>query len=135
MELERHMLIVDDEENVLFVLEEALSALDEGCTIALARDGQEALSQFVQHPPDLVITDIRLPKMDGVALTRAIREKTTAMPIIWITAYGGPEIWKKAAELQVYRCIDKPVEIAAIRQVSRQALGLLDKGGEPASSS
>ena len=123
VESKKHVLIVDDEEYVLFVLREALAALGGQLEIALAGDGCAALRKMAEHPPDLVITDILLPGLDGVALTRALRTgQAKDTPVIWITAHGSDELREQAAALGVYRCLDKPVEIAAIRQAAVEAL-------------
>ncbi len=119
----KHVLIVDDEEFVLYVLREALAALGGRLEIALAADGREALRQIAEHPPDLLITDILLPGLDGVALTRALRAGPAKdTPVIWVTAHGSDWLREQAAALGVYRCLDKPVEIAAIRQAALEAL-------------
>jgi DNA-binding NtrC family response regulator len=116
------ILIVDDEEGVLFVLEQALAALCSAGQVVSASNGYDALRKIDARPWDLLITDIRLPGVDGIALTRALRARCAHTPVIWITAFHSDEILLEAARLGVFRCLSKPVEIGDIRQVSLQAL-------------
>ena len=67
------ILIVDDEKQITRVLRTSLQS--HGYEVVVAEDGLEALRLFEQNPPDLVVTDLYMPNMDGVELTRAIRER------------------------------------------------------------
>ena len=60
--------------------------------------------------------------MDGVELTKAVRTLSPSTVVIWITAYGSQETNAEARRLGVYRCLDKPLEVAEIRRVAREAL-------------
>jgi two-component system KDP operon response regulator KdpE len=73
------ILVVDDERQITRVLRSSLES--HGYSVAIAQDGAEALRSFEQHPPDLIITDLSMPNMDGVELTRAVRQ-TSQTPII-----------------------------------------------------
>lgn len=122
MRLRKHILIVDDDERVLFVLRQALMKLSDGYEIATAHDGHQALEQIREKPCDLLITDLRMPHVGGVELTEAIRGLNSDAVVIWITAYGSHEVREQAAQLSVYECLEKPLKIAEIRRVVRQAL-------------
>jgi len=80
------VLIVDDEEDILKSLEKRL--LTAGCDVIKARDGMEGLHLAFTEKPDLVITDVTMPKMDGFELTRRLRAslETAVIPIIMLTA-------------------------------------------------
>ena len=73
------ILIVDDEPQITRVLRTSLQS--NGHEVAVAHDGVEALEMFVKAQPDLVITDLAMPRMDGIELTREIRERSE-VPII-----------------------------------------------------
>jgi two-component system cell cycle response regulator len=77
-----NVLIADDQEDKRIMLSKALEL--EGCNIILARDGREALEIVEAEQPDLVITDVRMPRMDGFELARAIRSnpRTRFVPVI-----------------------------------------------------
>jgi DNA-binding NtrC family response regulator len=116
------ILIVDDEERVLFVLSRALTALDDGCLILTVRSGQQALEAMEHAPVDLVITDLIMPDLDGVHLTQEMRSLAPETPVIWITACGCRSFEADAERLGVYSCVEKPLEIHQIRTLVREAL-------------
>lgn len=124
MSVLKRILLVDDEESVLFVLYNGLLRLDEGYEVEIdkAHDGREALDKVKERPFDLIITDLRLPGMDGVELTEAVRELDSDIVVIWITAYDCHKARRDAERLEVYRCLDKPLEIDEIREIVREGL-------------
>jgi len=122
----RRILIVDDEELVLFVWRNALQKLTNRYHLETARNGDEALHRIEQAPFDLVITDLRMPGLGGQALTRSIRNLQPELLVIWITAYRSVEIDAEAKELKVICCLDKPLTVAQIRQIVPQVLEVVD---------
>jgi len=116
------VLIVDDDECVLFVLRQALARSVAGREIVAASSGHEALAQINRLELDLLITDIRLPGPSGIELTEALRREHQDTPVIWITAYGGTEADLQSHRLGVYRYLHKPLEIDLIRAAVRDAL-------------
>ena len=79
------ILIVDDDKNICELLR--LYMEKDGYTVALAYDGEEALSRFASEGPDLIILDVMMPKLDGWQVCREIRKKSE-VPIIMLTAKG-----------------------------------------------
>jgi rubredoxin/CheY-like chemotaxis protein len=124
----KRILVVDDEERVLFVLHSALQKLSDAYEIVTARNGHEALDKFKETPFDLIITDLRMPGINGVELTETIKALNASTIVIWITAYGCHTVHDEAARLAVYGCLDKPLEIADIRQSVQKALESADPG-------
>jgi len=122
----RRILVVDDNERVLFVLRHTLMGLDNRCEIVTARNGREALDEARATSFDLVITDLRMPGMDGVELTERIRALNSDTVVIWITAYGCHKVEAEAARLSVYECLEKPLKVIEIRQIAQEALGSTD---------
>jgi two-component system response regulator YesN len=118
----RRILVVDDEDHVLFVLSSALKKLGSDVEIVTARNGTEALKQARQLPFDLLITDLRMPVMNGVQLTEAIRGLSPETAVIWMTAYGSCMIQADAERLGVRHCLDKPVTVGQIRELAGQVL-------------
>jgi DNA-binding NarL/FixJ family response regulator len=84
--LSKHLLIVDDEPNLLRAVAACLRG--EGYEVDTARSGEEALVQIAQRLPDLIVSDIRMPRMDGYALARQLRNnpRTHLIPIVFLTA-------------------------------------------------
>jgi DNA-binding response OmpR family regulator len=79
------ILCVDDNHSLLQLYRDELS--DEGYEVILARNGKEALAKFSKEKPDMVITDIRMPIMDGIETLNAILGKNREVPVIINTAY------------------------------------------------
>lgn len=118
--VQEQVLIVDDDRQVLFVLSEAL--IRRGYQVTTARSGEEALEEVGQNSFDLVITDLKMDGMSGLELTQNLRQRDHHAPVIWITAFGCNEKREDIAQLGVYRCLDKPLEIGVIRSTVREAL-------------
>ena len=118
----KRILIADDDQRVLLILQATLERMDNGYQIATAHDGRHALAQIRDGAFDLLITDIRMPGLDGIELTEAIRTFDMEIAIIWITAYGCTGLHAERERLGIYRCLDKPLRIGQIRQAAREAL-------------
>lgn len=116
MDERQHILVVDDDERVLFVLNRALRALKNGYRVETARSGEEALEKAKARPYDILITDIVMSGMDGVELTEAIRDLRPDTVVIWITAHGRHRLQPNGKRLHVHQCLEKPIKIAEIRQ-------------------
>lgn len=81
----KKILVVDDEKQIRTIVKDRLEK--EGYEVILAADGEEALSLFQAHDPDLIILDLMLPKFDGYAVCERIRQRST-VPIIILSAKG-----------------------------------------------
>ena len=84
--LSKRLLIVDDDPNLLRAVAACLR--DEGYEVDTAHSGDEALIHVAHHLPDLIVSDIRMPRMDGYALARQLRSnpRTDLIPLIFLTA-------------------------------------------------
>ncbi|NUB19400.1 response regulator [Azospirillum formosense] len=80
-----HILVAEDEALAAMALEDFLSR--KGYRVTLAQDGQEGLERYSADPADLVITDLRMPRMDGRALIRELRIKAAGLPILVMTGF------------------------------------------------
>jgi DNA-binding response OmpR family regulator len=80
------ILVVDDHPAFAAVLAAFLA--DEGYRVRTAHDGEEALNEITRTPPDLVVTDVQMPGLDGIRLTQALRARGVLMPIILLSAEG-----------------------------------------------
>ena len=82
----KQLLVVDDDPSLLLAVSETLRA--EGYEVVTARRGAEAMVRVAESLPDLIISDIRMPGMDGYALARNLRSapRTRLVPIVFLTA-------------------------------------------------
>lgn len=116
------ILIAEDNENSRILLESALSM--NGYTVQSAENGKAALNMALTDPPDLIISDILMPEMDGYTLCRKIKSDPDLcrIPVIFYTAtYTEPADEKLAMDLGAVKFIVKPLEIdlllAEIREI------------------
>jgi adenylate cyclase len=118
------ILIVDDEPGTLQLLRLVLQA--DGHTIFQARDGDEAITEFVRIRPDLVLLDILLPKVDGMDVLRAIREQDAVAGVIVITALSSEQLAVQAMVAGADDYLNKPVALKTLRLHIRQVLGRVE---------
>lgn len=78
-------LLVNDDENGLFLLERAVAREFPNCSIQKARGATEALAQLERAPVDAIVTDNRMPAMDGIQMVRVIRTRDAQTPILMLT--------------------------------------------------
>lgn len=123
----RRILIVDDEEYVVLTLQEGLKKLP-NCEVVVATSGKQALGLFEQQPFDLLITDYKMPGMDGMMLAARVRQLYPRTAIIVITAYPGETLCEQARRVSVQRILDKPVGLVELRSVALEALDGLENG-------
>ena len=117
----QRILIVDDEEFVAFTLQEGLEKLP-NCEVVVAMTGQEALELFEQQPFDLLITDYKMPDMNGVTLAQRIRNLYPRTGIIMITAYSHDLIHEPSAASSIQHFLNKPIRLSEIRSVALETL-------------
>jgi two-component system response regulator YesN len=118
----RSILIVDNEENQRFIVEQALRALACDWLIVTAASAQEALETLARSTPDLIITDYHMPTMNGLELITQVRNRKLGSRIILITAYSSPELHAAAQRLNDDHYLTKPVTITNLRRLAALAL-------------
>ncbi len=114
------ILVVDDEEGARELFQTILSG--EGYEVTLANDGDVALSLFKGALYDLVITDIKMPVMDGLQLLQEIRKAGSKTDVIMVTAYGEVETYLKAMSLGAAEYINKPIRIKELKRIVHKVL-------------
>ena len=118
------ILVSDDELSMRQFLEILLKK--EGHRVVCTGDGQEAWARFQAEPFDLVISDIKMPKMDGLELLRKIKEQRPASAVIMVTAYASPEDAIAAMKAGAYDYLTKPFKLEEIKSVIHNALELTE---------
>jgi two-component system response regulator AtoC len=127
------ILVVDDEEGVRTFVAEALER--DGHDVTQASDGAEALRLARAEPFDVVITDLRMPRMDGMALVRTLRTEQPDVELIVLTAFGDVATAVEAMKLGVFDYLQKPLSgPAAVRALVAGALGRRVELAVPAAS-
>ncbi len=118
-----NVLIADDEPMTRSLLRRVL-ARDCGCTVMEATDGLEALSIAGSTPPDLIITDLRMPVMDGIELIVALRQvpALAAIPVVMMTAARDQGPVHRAIELGVLDYLLKPLQADRVAERMRSVL-------------
>jgi two-component system response regulator PilR (NtrC family) len=114
------ILVVDDELSMREFLKILL--IKEGHEVICAVDGEDALSLFQAQPCDLLISDIKMPKMDGLELLKRVKESRPNMAVVMITAYGSPEDAIAAMKAGAYDYLTKPFKLKEIKSVIRNVL-------------
>jgi two-component system response regulator (stage 0 sporulation protein F) len=118
----KRVLIVDDEETILRLLKSSLTSLGGSYEVVTENNGESAIQKFREAPFDLVVTDYMMDGMDGMQLLAAVKELSPETRVIMITAYGSSELEQQAHDLEIYRYLTKPLEIALFRQIVKEAL-------------
>ncbi len=115
------IVIVDDEERVALTLSKGLRKLPQ-CEIRTASSGELCLQLFSEKPFDLLITDYRMPGMDGVALAERILQLFPQTVVILMTAYNNGDVQRYCQHLAISRILDKPVGLQQIRDIVGEIL-------------
>ncbi len=111
----KRILIVDDEENTRIGLTKLLT--HEGFEVASASNGHDALDYLYLKKVNLIISDINMPNMNGLAFLRELSRKFPSTSVIMITAYGGVESYLEAMNLGAYEYLHKPVRLDELRTI------------------
>jgi two-component system, NtrC family, response regulator HydG len=114
------VLVVDDDAGVRYTLREILES--EGLEVVEAADGLEGLARFEAAPTPLVVTDLRMPRMDGMELLRRLVARSPAPRVVVITAHGSERDAVLAMKAGAYDYFKKPFETEELLGVVRRAL-------------
>ena len=110
----RRVLLVDDDAAIRVICSLNLRAA--AFEVSEAPDGRQGFEQATRHPPDLVVSDLRLPGLDGLALAEALRhdEATRSVPVVFLSSETGVAERMRAYALGVAGFVMKPFEPAAL---------------------
>jgi len=117
-----HVLVVDDEEKIRKILKIMLEL--KGHKVDEAQDGLEALDKIKENFYDLVVTDIKMPKLDGLGLLKEINKLELSLPVVFITAYASIDSAVEAMKMGAVDYIPKPFEEERIMLTIERSLGI-----------
>jgi DNA-binding NtrC family response regulator len=120
MHAKGRILVVDDEANARNALGELLR--DEGYQVETAADGFKALGKFADFAPDLVLTDLKMPGMDGIQLLGRLHEQEAELPVVVMTAFGEVETAVGAMRAGARDYLSKPVNVGELSVVLAREL-------------
>jgi two-component system NtrC family response regulator len=118
--MNKTILLVEDDENLRRVMEFQLA--EKGYAVRTAGDGEQGLRRFREEPPDLVVTDMTLPRVGGLELLRAVKREAPRVPVIVITAFGTIETAVQAMRDGAFHYVTKPVSNEELAVVVGKAL-------------
>ncbi len=116
----KRILVVDDEENAREALSKIL--IHDGFDVSSVPNGLEALNFLRSRDVELIITDINMPEMNGLAFLRELSRSRPDTNVIMLTAYGEVESYLEAMSLGAFEYINKPVKYDELKKVIRKIL-------------
>lgn len=119
----KKILIVDDEETLTWSMAKSLSKDKDKYEVLIANNGREALNLLEKNKIDLVISDIRMPDINGLDLLVKIRKEYPQTKVIIMTAYGSSDVQKEANRRGSLYYVEKPFEISDIRKIVLNLIG------------
>ena len=123
-----HILVVDDDPGILRLLTMRLRSW--GCRVSTTATAEEALARIAIDPPQLLLSDVRLPGKDGTELFEEIRKTRPMLPVILMTAHGTIPDAVEAMSRGVFGYLTKPFDSQALHEKIEQALKLSPNGNE-----
>jgi len=117
-----NVLIVDDDDHMRIALKESLSKA--GYAVSLAGNGLEAVEEMDRRSFDLLITDVKMPRLNGIDLLQHVKDKVPLLPVILITAYGTVQDAVKVIKEGAFDYIQKPFNTDTLYGVVKRALGV-----------
>lgn len=120
LQAHKRILIVDDEENAREALSKIL--IHDGYDVSSVANGLEALNFLRSREVELIITDINMPEMNGLAFLRELNRNRPESNVIMLTAYGEVESYMEAINLGAFEYINKPVKYDELKKVIKMIL-------------
>lgn len=115
-----NIIIVDDEQSLRQVLE--LVFREESYTVRTAFNGIQALEMLEAEPADVILTDVRMPDMDGIELLRNVRERNPDVGVVLMTAHSSVETARDAFKLGADDFIEKPFDVEELKVIIAKTL-------------
>jgi len=104
------MLIVEDEKVIREVMDVMISRRFPDAVVYVAENGKAGVELFIKHNPEIVITDIQMPVMDGITMAEAIKSLQRGTKFIVLTAFSNTDYYEKFNEIGFHYFLPKPIE-------------------------
>jgi two-component system, NtrC family, response regulator PilR len=114
------ILVVEDDAEMRDLLSDELS--EDGYEVTQAENGEEAAEKLSHAVFDVIITDIRMPKVSGMELLTSVTKTHSKTPVIMITAFGNPDTINDASEKGAFDYLGKPFKIQDLKNTVKRAL-------------
>jgi CheY-like chemotaxis protein len=111
------VLIVEDHDDTREMLQMLLNVF--GCRVLAAANGDEAMTLAEEGHPDLILMDMKMPRLDGLTLTRMIRSHPTLsrVPIVAVTGMVSPQFHREILAAGCNQCLDKPIDFDRLEKL------------------
>jgi len=123
----KRVLITDDEKSFLLSLKDGLSRHKDKFQVLTAENGREAVAILRALPIDLLVTDLKMPEMDGFELLAWVSRHKAQLPVIVLTAFGTPEIEARLAKMNTLQYLEKPLDFKMLEEGIFNGLEAQDK--------
>lgn len=114
------ILVIEDDKNLIEQLVEYLELFFN--TIYLAKDGKKGYEYYKKYAPDIILTDINMPEIDGLSLIKKIRKEDEETEIIILSAHTNIEYFTEAVKLKLVSYLIKPIETVKLRETIIEAI-------------
>ncbi len=122
------VLFVEDEKKIVNALHSAIG--EEFANFIVAKDGQEGLKKFLKYKPDIVITDILMPIMDGLEMSKEIKKVSRDTPVVVLSAFSEKDRLLKAIDIGIDKYLIKPIDpdnlMEALKILAKELLSIGD---------
>ena len=118
----KRILVVDDEETLIFFLKQGLQEISVACNVDVASSGEDALTKLTYNRYDLLSTDLKMPGISGFTLVEVARSLHPDIKVILMTAFGSREVQDEANSLNVEGYLTKPFPTANLLDMANAIL-------------
>ena len=122
----KRILIVDDEPTLIFFLKQGLTESHPAYQVEGALSGEEALVKLTYNSYDLLLTDLKMPGINGFTLVEVARSLHPQINVILMTAFGSPEVQDESDQLQVNGYLIKPFPTSQLQEMIEEILNAQD---------
>ncbi len=119
--MKKRILVIDDEE--ILTRSFALLLEKKGYEVLTVKNGQDAEAIIDEEVIDLVISDIRMPGMNGIEVVKLIRSKHENIPVIFVTGYADQKLQEEAQKLNPTAYVHKPFDALELTEIVKSSLG------------